>query len=123
MATFIHVVGGQGVGKSMLVLAMAAQYAARGQVCAGSDPEVFTSRCEALQQRPDADVYFIEVQNDSELDALPGELVIRMARQEAGDAARGPSEWRRIWPELFGAEGAPSIQAPANDQVGVRDAA
>ena len=32
MATFIHVVGEQGVGKSQLVLGMAARHVARGAV-------------------------------------------------------------------------------------------
>ena len=66
---------------------MAAQFAARGQACAGSDPEIFTSRREALGERPAADVYFIEHETESALDALPGELVIRVARQEVRDAA------------------------------------
>lgn len=78
--TFIHVVGGQGAGKSMLILALAAQYQARGQVCAGQDPQIFTSRSEAAEVAPDADVCFVEHRDDSEMDALPGELVIRLSR-------------------------------------------
>ena len=83
MATFVHVVGGQGVGKSLLIVALAAQHAARGRVCAGNDPEIFNSKREALKERPDADVYFIECCDDSELDAIPGELVIRMEKVPA----------------------------------------
>lgn len=83
MTTFIHVVGGQGVGKSMLILALAAQYQARGLVCAGQDPEVFTSRSEALESAPGADVCFVEHLCEQGLDALPGELVIAMARVAA----------------------------------------
>lgn len=78
--TFIHVVGGQGVGKSLLILALAAQYQARGLVCAGQDPQVFTSRSEAEEVAPDANVCFVEHQDDSQLDALPGELVVRLSR-------------------------------------------
>lgn len=78
--TFIHVVGGQGVGKSMLVLALAAQYKARGLACAGQDPEVFTSRSEAVERAPVADVCFVEHADERALDALPGELVIRISK-------------------------------------------
>lgn len=83
MTDFVHVVGEQGVGKSMLILALAAQYQAQGSVCAGQHPDIFTSRAEALEAAPDAQVYFIEHLDDSTLDALPGELVIRMERAAA----------------------------------------
>lgn len=83
MASFIHIVGRQGVGKTWLSLALAQRYAARGQVCAGDgEPFIFDSRHEALREAPGADVYFIEHLDDSTLDALPGELVIRMERVE-----------------------------------------
>ncbi len=82
MTTFIHVVGGQGVGKSMLILALAAQYQARGLVCAGMDPQLFTCRAEAAEVAPEANVCFVEHLDDSTLDALPGELVIRMQRAQ-----------------------------------------
>lgn len=80
--TFIHVVGEQGVGKSMLILALAAQYQARGLLCAGQDPQLFSSRAEAVEVAPEANVCFVEHLDDSTLDALPGELVIRMERVE-----------------------------------------
>lgn len=80
MKTFIHVVGLQGVGKSTVILALAAAYKARGNVIAGQDPDVFHSRAVALQQAPGADVYFIEHLDESAVDALPGELVIRLDR-------------------------------------------
>ena len=39
-----------------------------------------TPVAEALAERPDADVYFVEYRRESELHAEPGELVIRMER-------------------------------------------
>jgi energy-coupling factor transporter ATP-binding protein EcfA2 len=75
---FVHVVGRQGVGKSQLILALAAYYASKGRVCAGQDPDVFWSRADAQREKPGADVYFIECDKESDLRAMPGELVIRM---------------------------------------------
>lgn len=80
MYQFIHVVGQQGVGKSQVIVALAAAYQARGLVCAGQDPAVYTSRKEALQDAPGADVYFIEHQSEDAVDACAGELVIRLSR-------------------------------------------
>ncbi len=80
MSTFIHVVGPQGVGKSQVILALAAAQQARGLRCAGQDPAVYTSRSEALQDAPGADVYFIEPQSEEAVDACAGELVIRLSR-------------------------------------------
>lgn len=91
MARFIHVVGEQGVGKSMLIWALAAQHQDRGFVCAGQHPDIFNSRAEALEAVPGADVYFIEHHKDSTVDALPGELVIRMQRVEATGTAAVPA--------------------------------
>lgn len=82
MAIFIHVVGQQGVGKSTVIVALAAHYAARGNVCAGQDPDIFDCRAMALTQVPGADVYFIEYQDERAVDALPGELVIRLDRAQ-----------------------------------------
>lgn len=81
--TFIHVVGGQGVGKSMLILALAAQHQARGLVCAGQDPEIFGSRREALEMAPQADVCFVEHLDELTMDAMPGETVIRISKATA----------------------------------------
>lgn len=81
MTKFFHVVGVQGSGKSGLILAVAKQFEQRGVRCAGQDPDVFKSRREALAQRPDADVYFIEHQRDDDVDALDGETVIRISVQ------------------------------------------
>jgi hypothetical protein len=67
----------------MLIMDMAARYMAAGSVCAGQHPDIFTSRQEALDAAPGAEVYFIEHQDGSTLDALPGELVIRMEREPA----------------------------------------
>lgn len=80
MSTFIHVVGPQGVGKSQVILTLAAAQQARGLRCAGQDPAVYTSRSEALQDAPGADVYFIEHQSEDAVDACAGELVIRLSR-------------------------------------------
>lgn len=83
MCTFIHVVGPQGVGKSQVVAALAAAYQARGRVCAGHDPELFTSRAEAEQKAPGADVCFIEYHTAEALDARDGELVVQLSRAGA----------------------------------------
>lgn len=88
--TFIHVVGEQGIGKSTLILDMAARYTAAGYACAGQHPDIFTSRQEALEAVPDAKVYFIEHQEESTLDALPGELVIRLQRAGAAGGGNAP---------------------------------
>jgi len=76
----IHVIGTQGVGKSTLILALAAQHEARGRVCAGQDPYVFTSLVEAQAQKPGADVYFIEHLPGDRVDLGPGDVVIQMER-------------------------------------------
>lgn len=90
MTTFFHVVGEQGVGKSMVILALANDFEARGQRCAGQDPDVFTSRREALEQCPHADVYFIEYLREEDMRAFPGEIVVRLSmvprQPEAGVA-------------------------------------
>lgn len=83
MARFIHIVGQQGIGKSSLSGALAWFYSSQVRVpqrCAGAFDQIFTSRREALAEAPGADIYFIEHMDDSTLDALPGELVIRMER-------------------------------------------
>ncbi len=94
MTVFYHVVGRQGIGKSQLVLALAGQFQRQGLVCAGQDPDVFTSRGEALRERPGAEVYFIEHQDESEIDDLPalepgGRAVVismRECKREAANA-------------------------------------
>jgi molybdopterin-guanine dinucleotide biosynthesis protein len=83
MTKFFHVVGGQGSGKSGLILAVAKQLEQRGIRCAGQDPDGFTSRREAVSLKPSADVYFIEHSCDEDLDALPGDTVIRISVQGA----------------------------------------
>lgn len=59
---------------------------AHTSVVAGQDPDIFTSREEALRERPGASVYFIEYQAAAEVRALPGELVITMC--VAGEPSR-----------------------------------
>jgi len=78
-----HVVGTQGVGKSTLILALAAQHEARGRVCAGQDPDVFTSLKEALAEKPGADVYFIEHLRMDTAKAGPRDFVIQMEQMPA----------------------------------------
>lgn len=78
-ASFVHVVGWYGVGKSTLIQALAAQYKAQGQVCAGDgEPFIFNTRADALREQPGADVYFIEHVDMRRVDALPGERVIQI---------------------------------------------
>ena len=77
----------------MLILALAPSYCIGGQTCAGVDPEVFTSRAEALAEHPGADVYFIEHLSMETVDAQPGDLVIRMesvSQAQAEQAERVP---------------------------------
>jgi hypothetical protein len=88
MVRVIHVVGLPGAGKSTLILAMAESYQAHGLRCAGQDPDTFESRAEALASAPGADVYFIEYLDEARVEALPGELVIRMAREGSTVATR-----------------------------------
>lgn len=85
MATFIHVVGDIGVGKSTVAYALAKMYEGFGKHCAGSE-EIFTSRREAEAEHPGADIYFVEYQKESDLAARPGELVIRLERIAAANA-------------------------------------
>lgn len=94
-----HVVGEQGVGKSMLSLAMAERFQARGLVCAGHHPEIFTTLQEAQAQRPGADVYFVEHQGEPEVEQVLGANVFVIRIEQVQSRMFGPSANRAQVPQ------------------------
>ena len=77
----------QGVGKSTLIRLLAADFQRRGRVCAGQDPDIFSSLGEAQAECPGADVYFVEHQRMDTVKAGSGHFVIHMEQMPAANDA------------------------------------
>jgi len=88
MIEVVHVVGTQGVGKSVLIESMSARDAARGLQTGHVHEGYGISRAQALEMFPAADVvYFEHLHHDAALaEAHQGELVISIER--AGQPVR-----------------------------------
>lgn len=80
MTDVVHVVGLQGVGKSMLVESMALRESARGRATGHLIEAFGMSRAAALAMFPGVDVLYVEHLRREDVKAMPGEVVIVVER-------------------------------------------